>query len=269
MTYRTLECKNCKKDISYKKEKRAKFCNLSCAVSFNNRLRRPKQFEERPCLLCEELHKNKNNFCCKRCARSYSTRFDDKTETKSAKCTSCNKIKRVNKRASAKGYLCNECLFISRTCEYCEKAFKSHPKRIGRFCSRDCVRQFNTRNTNMGSLGGIASASKRVLRSKDEIALYNLIDENFHFNLRHNEPVLESVVWDADIIIDEIKTVILWNGPWHYKEMGLNNHSLKQVQNRDRIKTSLFQKNGWTVIVYRDDEFTPLAAFKDFKEKVA
>jgi len=69
--------------------------------------------------------------------------------------------------------------------------------------------------------------------------------------------------WDADVIIDDLKFAVLWNGPWHYRQMPLNNHSLIQVQTRDRIKIKTLSNNGWTVLVFEDRHFTPITAFQN------
>lgn len=68
--------------------------------------------------------------------------------------------------------------------------------------------------------------------------------------------------WDADIGIPDIKVAILWNGPWHYKEMNFSNHSLSQVQNRDKIKIKLFESLGWKVEVFEDRYYIPEKAFE-------
>ena len=65
----------------------------------------------------------------------------------------------------------------------------------------------------------------------------------------------------ALIVIPSKHVAILWNGPWHYKEMPLSNHSLAQVQNRDRIKIHLFESMGWKVFVFEDRHFSPQSAF--------
>lgn len=120
----------------------------------------------------------------------------------------------------------------------------------------------------MSSKGGIASAKIQVKRSKDEVKLFNFINDYLeNISVTHNTPVIKDKVWDDDIIIRELKTVILWNVPWYYRDMGMTNHSLKQVQNRDKIKTKLFIENNWNVIVYQDNEFTTLSAFEDFKNR--
>ena len=43
--------------------------------------------------------------------------------------------------------------------------------------------------------------------------------------------------------------------------VNMTNHSLSQVQTRDRIKTKLFESLGWTVLIYEDRHFTPDSAF--------
>jgi len=49
-------------------------------------------------------------FCCKECARSFSTKKENKNELKEAKCIDCGKIIYINKRASNKTCRCNDCL---------------------------------------------------------------------------------------------------------------------------------------------------------------
>ena len=61
---------------------------------------------------------------------------------------------------------------------------------------------------------------------------------------------------------------IMWNGPWHYKEMKLYNHSLKKIQARDKLKIDLFISNGFTVLVFEDRYFTPESAFELIKTMV-
>jgi hypothetical protein len=58
--------------------------------------------------------------------------------------------------------------------------------------------------------------------------------------------------WDADVVIEDIKVAVLWNGPWHYRKIK-SNHSLGMVQNRDRIKIKEIEKSGYVPYVIRDD----------------
>jgi hypothetical protein len=112
---------------------------------------------------------------------------------------------------------------------------------------------------------GKISAQKQIRRSKDEIKLFELCEKYFN-NCDHNTVLVDG--WDADIVIHDIKTAVLWNGPWHYKDMKMKNHSLLQVQTRDKIKTEVLRNNGWNVIIFRDDEYTPETAF-DLLQAVA
>ena len=43
------------------------------------------------------------------------------------------------------------------------------------------------------------------------------------------------------------------------------NHSLSQVETRDKIKIKLFTTLNWTVLVFEDRYYTPLSAFNEIK----
>ena len=43
----------------------------------------------------------------------------------------------------------------------------------------------------------------------------------------------------------------IWNGPWHYKKIK-ENHSVEQVQNRDKIKILEIQKAGYIPYIIKD-----------------
>lgn len=96
--------------------------------------------------------------------------------------------------------------------------------------------------------GGKSSANKRQLRSKNEILFAELCQSHFN-EVKCNVPMFNG--WDADVIVEDVKLAVLWNGPWHYKEM-FGNHSLKQVQNRDAIKMREIRKMGYTPYVVED-----------------
>ena len=80
-----------------------------------------------------------------------------------------------------------------------------------------------------------AEIQKETRRSKNEIYFFELCKTHFN-NVLHNERIFNG--WDADVIIEDFKIAILWNGPWHYRKIK-SNHSVKQVQNRDKIKITL------------------------------
>lgn len=57
--------------------------------------------------------------------------------------------------------------------------------------------------------------------------------------------------WDADIIVEDFKVAVHWNGPWHYKKL-TKKHSVSQVQNRDKIKHLEIEKMGYDNYVIKD-----------------
>ena len=93
-----------------------------------------------------------------------------------------------------------------------------------------------------------ANSQKDVRRSKNEIEFCKLCESKFDL-VRHNESIFNG--WDADILIYDIKLAILWNGKWHYEKI-TKQHSVEQVQNRDKIKIKEIQKHNWTPYIIKD-----------------
>ena len=204
---------------------------------------------------------SKGLFCSRSCAaiiNNQNRKIEDiEKQRKSLLLT--NLLKRYNKPTIS----CKIC-----GCRFCPLKPKM------RVCSLECrtiSKQRTAKNISkekrkeIGSLGGKASAKVNVKRSKDEIKLYKLCKKYFN-NVKHNKILIDG--WDADIVLEKEKIAILWNGPWHYKQMKHKNHSLKQVQNRDQIKIDLFTKKGWNVLIFEDRYYTPVSAFEKIKECV-
>ena len=105
----------------------------------------------------------------------------------------------------------------------------SYEKRDNSTCCPECYKSFIK---ECGRMGGITSAHSQKRRSKNEIYFYDLCKEKFK-QVLHNEPIFNN--WDADIIIEDYKIAVLWNGIWHYKQIS-KSQSLAQVQSRDKIK---------------------------------
>jgi len=137
---------------------------------------------------------------------------------------------------------------FSKICKQCNKEFTG--RKIQTFCSRSCAStNYNVNNLDKLSKAGRKSVISQNRRSKNEI----LFADNClkHFNdVLINESVFNG--WDADVIINDNKVAILWNGPWHYKKI-TKDHSLEQVQNRDKIKVSEIKKCGYIPYIIRDD----------------
>jgi hypothetical protein len=127
------------------------------------------------------------------------------------------------------------------TCLNCNNKFKSTNKNQ-KCCNVICARSRTNR------IRGIKSVQSQNKRSKNEIYFADLCIEKFK-NILTNKPMFNG--WDADIIIEDLKFAILWNGKWHYEKL-TKKHSLKQVQTRDKIKINEIQKCGYNVYIIKD-----------------
>ena len=85
-------------------------------------------------------------------------------------------------------------------------------------------------------------------RSKNE-NYFGELCINEYKNVKLNEQIFNG--WDADIILDDYKLAILWNGNWHHKKLG-EKHSLLQVQNRDNIKIKEIINFGYEPYIIND-----------------
>lgn len=191
------------------------------------------------CVECKSLldvGKRKNKFCSKSCAAKYNNLKRDYSKFKPGPKPNC--VQKYIKPKYTKISICSQC----------KKYFKAQGRKT---CSVECLKLAMKR-------GGHNSQGGCVRRSKDEIKLYDLLLPYF-YHVEHNQPIFNG--WDADIIIHNTRTAILWNGPWHYQNMPGLKHSLKQVQNRDRIKKKEIENAGWICLVFEDRYFSPAAAF--------
>lgn len=214
--------------------------NLSAHIQRHSLRVEPKQ-----CPKCKATHYLDGKFCSRSCGNSrvHSAESNQSRREK----MSGREIERIYQK-----------LDYTKVdqCSHCNRWFLNPNRKTT--CSEQCKKQ-------RLSLGGRKSASVRATRSKDEIALY-LLCQNYFRHVTHNNSIFNG--WDADILIHDLKIAILWNGPWHYQTMPVRNHSLAQVQNRDRIKIAEIINHGWAPIVYEDRHFTPITAFNDLLMRV-
>lgn len=204
------------------------------------------------CPNCQkEIQSKQNKFCSRSCSASYNNRG----KAKSAESNEKRREKLSGRlRKDIENFICKEC---KNQFQLIRKSYY-RPK----FCSIECSNISKRKQTREA---GRKSSQKRSIRSKGEIRLYELCQKLPH-RILHNSIICDG--WDADIVFPDLKIAILWNGPWHYREMNMKNHSLKQVQNRDRIKIDLFRSLGWLVLVYEDRDFTPEQAYEDLVPRV-
>lgn len=167
-------------------------------------------------------------------------------QKKIAYCVDCGKELIIYKRASSKTCRCDNCRknhIRQRRLQY----------RLN-FLNNDYEIHFGKKYSKESWLALHNGGCKGIqhqgdLRcSKNEIEFCKLCEEYFD-NVKHNESIFNG--WDADIIIEDIKFAVLWNGPWHYKQI-TKSHSVKQTQNRDKIKVKEIEECGWTPYIIKD-----------------
>lgn len=259
-----LECKYCQK-IFYKEKKfiqsslkgssknKNNFCSKSCGCLYNRKLKG--QFSTIiSCQQCNkqvqknnrDIKKVKNSFCSRSCAAIYNN--SRRCVSQDVKEKIRRTLKTANKRKGIVKYLkiCH--------CNICNKKFMHKKNR--KTCSDLCLK---LHGKITGVEAGKKSAQKRVLRSKNEIVLFNLLSTKYQ--CLNNKAIFNG--WDADIIIPNLKLAILWNGPWHYRKI-TKQHSLKQTQNRDKIKIKEILKHKYNFIIIKDcdNKMTPEKAFE-------
>lgn len=166
-------------------------------------------------------------FCCRACANSRNLSDEQK-----------HKISESLKKNNDVYCLdCGKKLFKKTKTGYCKKCVGAH-------------KTFSTETLLKFRLAGLKSCSiqKETRRSKNEIEFCKLCEQKFE-NVKHNEPIFNG--WDADVIIEDLKIAILWNGKWHYEKIA-KNHSVEAVQNRDKIKIAEIEKCGYKPYVIKD-----------------
>jgi hypothetical protein len=180
------------------------------------------------CIKCNKEHDGtfgSGKYCSRSCANSRT--FSEESKKKKSLANKGqippNKMERAN--------------FI---CKHCGTQFEDRINSSKKYCSRLCV------SRAVGRLGGMKSKQGR--RSKNEILFANMCEEHFD-NVLTNENIFNG--WDADVILSNEKIAVLWNGKWHYEKI-TENHSLKQVQNRDRIKIKEIKKAGYVPYIIKD-----------------
>ena len=181
------------------------------------------------CECCGNSHLGEygsGRFCDSKCSRSFSTK---------------SKRSEINKRVSDKMTK----PLVVKICfnPNCNNEFTGNKT----YCSLKCYNSTDI-HKEKSRIGGIISATSQQKRSKNEILFANLCINNFN-KVLCNEPIFNG--WDSDIILEDEKIAILWNGNWHYKKL-TKSHSLEQVQNRDRIKIQEIINCGYKPYIIKD-----------------
>lgn len=192
-------------------------------------------------------------FCSKSCANSFSSKTN-RLETN----------KKISFKLKGTG---NDNVVLN--CPHCKSNFEVAWKYRGqKHCSVSCSK---TAHMNTGEIASImgrksVSAQNKNRRSKNEVYFGELCKQKF-VNVKFNEPLFNG--WDADVIIEDLKLAVLWNGKWHYEKI-TEKHSVAQVQNRDKIKMKEISEKGYEHYIIKDmGKFNKEFVENKFKEMLA
>jgi hypothetical protein len=130
-----------------------------------------------------------------------------------------------------------------------------------RFCCNTCHIKWQNKHQNLCQIGGRATRDLQIRRSKNEIYFAELC-KNFFSDVKTNEAIFNG--WDADVIIEDLKVAVLWNGVWHYKKI-TKLHSVKQTQNREYLKIKEIEKIGYKPYIIKDmGKYNPIFVKEEF-----
>jgi hypothetical protein len=237
-------CENCNIEFIYKKETQ-KFCSLKCSHDYT----KGKKFKR---------NKDPQEICnCPECNIVFTKKYKNQKFC-SRECNNENQ----------KGKLNHHLIINPKHCLICNKIYNikalgatKNSRKNKKVCSQECNKIYlssspmkENRKIN-GKKGGIISASVQVRRSKAEIYFADLCKNYFGENdILCNEMYFKDKnnnFWDTDIIIKSIKTAVLYNGIWHYKQVR-KSQKLNQIQARDKIKQNIITENGYNYYIVKD-----------------
>lgn len=256
-----------KKLIKYElehKRGRVKFCSVKCHSLFNHPIV-PKVIVN--CKNCNkefgkkssQIKITKNDFCSRSCAGIHNNKGRVQSEETKAKISKALfkglPKKRDRIKENYKPREAGAIRILITKCENCDKEFEHNSNKSRRFCTQSCSTKNMIKNQmaidpefyiKQGRRSADAQSISR--RSKNEICFGELCKNKFH-NVLFNETMFNG--WDADVIIEDLKLAVLWNGKWHYEKI-TKKHSVEQVQNRDKIKINEIEKLGYKSYVIKD-----------------
>ena len=121
-------------------------------------------------------------------------------------------------------------------CKNCGEPIKKYNK----FCNTRCSAIYNNK---------IRKLSNYSVKNINKMIYCSGCGSDMVVPIKTNESIFEG--WDADVIIEDLKIAILWNGKWHYEKI-TKKHSVEQVQIRDRIKIDEILKSGFKPYIIKD-----------------
>jgi len=243
MSMMEYKCKFCNETFVFEKKQQAGAHVTNCSMNPNKKIMIEKS------LKTKNQIKNEKILNCIKCGKEYPINVTehifsirDYPKHCSYQCSNSREWddeqkENISKKLKEYNLLHpRELLREKRKCLNCDVVFETEPSSPQKYCNHSCS----------GSIGG--RNSKQGKRSKNEILFFELCTNEFN-DVKSNENIFNG--WDADVILNEEKIAVLWNGKWHYEKI-TKNHSLKQVQNRDKIKLKEITKMGYKPYIIKD-----------------
>ena len=262
-----LECEQCgkffykskkeiKHTIEHPERNRCRFCSTQCVTNYNKKTPHKvscsncgKKIEIKNSEYCRS--KNKHFFCSHSCSAEYNNKLRERVTEEQRKKTS---------ETMKSFYILHPENKTERLCMVCGKTYYyERGKNTKKICSTECLKYYREHRTiflSEESLTKLSIAGRHsvlsqseIKRSKNEMYFCELCEQYFK-HVKHNEPLFNG--WDADVIIEDIKYAILWNGIWHYKTILKDSVPIERIQKRDSIKIKEISLCGYTPYVIKD-----------------
>ncbi len=194
---------------------------------------------------------------CGRCNLNYTQTYDRyQRGFRHKECK--NKIIQINTLSNNKKTTKILIKDLIRKCLWCDKEYNVKRKEQ-QYCNKNCANKKLNCNSEMakerGRIGGNKSLQMFSRRSKAEIDFaYMCIDYFGNENIICNQLFFKDKnnnLWDADIIITNLKIAILYNGIFHYKKV-YKDQKLERMIAKDKLKQKIIIQNGYTYYIVKD-----------------
>lgn len=216
-------CKNCGKEFEekYSKWSDGNFCCKKCALSYSTKEKR-KEINEKVSKTLKDYYKTNNNINKGKKSSVIHQDIDKKV-----------KIKKLNKRIYKQ-------IFVDWECPYCGKIIQLKPYEAKRrkFCSGTCRNNYNNKFNN-----GQISKAEKLLNER-------LINEFKNLIINRNDRIVLNGL-ELDFYFPELNFAIEWNGIYHYKDVHKNG-TLEKIIKKDNIKQQLCKEKNIDLYIVKD-----------------
>lgn len=240
------------------------FCSRSCRAKHQNAKRKidgystKEKLKTHQCIKCcvffeGSIHLVNGTKICPNCIEKSLTKTTIRKRNIKFVLSKFVRFHRIIKSCKFTSYTRIKANRISKNCKLCNLDFTFKDTFIKKSKRVYCDSCLATKRKE----AGIKSAMSQSRQSKNEKLFGEIIQKEMPLTeMLFNKPYFKDKngnMWDADIIIPDMKIAIHWNGNWHYQDCK-GKSSLSQTQNRDKIKYKLIESQNYKnyIIVDRD-----------------